>query len=230
MKSVIALSLGVLFLGNIVSAQAPAQNPGAQLRDLKTQFQQVRQQALQDLQQKKIQFTQELQNARQAAQIKISEKKTELKAEIAKIKDAKKQEILSRVYDSLNELNKRTTDQLQKALNQIADVLDRVKSRTDKAEAAGKDVSAVRTAITNAENAIATARTGVTAQAGKVYTFQVGTDATLKTGVGKARQALYADLAKARDLVKAARDAVHAAAVELGKIRGVDEIKEPTNQ
>ena len=127
----------------------------------------------------------------------------------------------------MNVLNKKTTDQFQKSLDQIADVLDRVKSRTDKAEAHGVAVLAVRTAIINAETAITAARTAVTAQTGKVYAFPVGTTATLKNDVSTARKALHADLVKTRDLVKAARGAVHQVAELLGQIQGIDEIKEP---
>ena len=52
-------------------------------------------------------------------------------------------------------------------------------SRADKAEAAGRDVSTVRTAVSGAEAAIASARdTTVAAQAAKTYAIEVTTEET----------------------------------------------------
>ncbi len=225
MKIFSVATLGLFLFAGVVLAQGSV---SSQVKQLREQFDIVRAQAETQLQQEKDQFEKDFQAKRTAVTKTIQTKKTELENEIKKIKDTAKQTGAKNVYDSFNKLNKETTDQFQKSLNQIADVLDKVKSRTDKAEANGATVIAVRTAITTAETAIVTARAAVTAQAGKVYTFQVGTDATLKTDVGKARQALHADLVKVRDLVKAARDAVHQAAVLLGQIQGVDEFEAPT--
>ena len=55
-------------------------------------------------------------------------------------------------------------------------------------------------------------------QSGKTYTIKVTTETALKSDVGKTRQALGADLAKVRDLVKSAQSAVKDAAVALAQV------------
>jgi hypothetical protein len=69
-----------------------------------------------------------------------------------------------------------------------------------------------------ASTTISSARAAIAVQAAKVYTLNVTTEANLKTDVGKTRQALHSDLVKLRDVVFSARDAVHNAAQELGKV------------
>ena len=94
--------------------------------------------------------------------------------------------------------------------------MERIGSRADKAEANGRDVSSVRTLITEATGAINAARQAIQEQSGKTYIIAVNTEEFLKTDVGRTRQALHTDLVKVRQVVFAARDAVRKAAVALG--------------
>lgn len=226
-KPFVACFLGLSAFVSVAFAQG--QQVKNEINALRTQFDQQRQQALQELEKQKQAFQQQIQQKRTEIQQQIEQKRTVLKEEVAKIKNQKKQDILSRVYESINELNKRMTDQFQKALDQLSDVLLRIQTRADTAKANGKDVSAVQAAIAKATDAITAAKTAVTAQTGKVYSFQIRSDATFKKDVGQARQTLHADLVKVRDALKAARDAVHQAAVALSQISGVDELKPPAN-
>ncbi len=226
MKFISIVIVGFLLLAGYAFAQSTSEtNMGStgtirEINPLNTKVRPTVQQA----------FQQQIQQKRAEMQQQIDQKRTALKAQLQKIKDQKKQSIVSRVYENVNDLNKRMTDHFQKALDQISDVLGKIQTRTDTAKANGKDVLAVEAAILKANDAIAAAKTAVIAQAGKIYSFQVSSDATLKKDVVAARQTLHADLVKVRDLVKAAREAVHEAAVTLGKIQGVDELKPKTNQ
>ena len=106
-------------------------------------------------------------------------------------------------------------------------MLVRIVAKTDAAKASGKDVVGVETAITKAHQAIAAARTAVTAQVAKIYTMKVEGDATLKKNVGDTRDMLRSDLKKVEGVVKDAREAVHQAAVALSGIPGIKDIKTP---
>ncbi|MBI2048810.1 MAG: hypothetical protein HYT30_02680, partial [Parcubacteria group bacterium] len=98
-------------------------------------------------------------------------------------------------------------------------------SRMEKAEANGRDVSAVKTAIAAAKTAIASARAAIEVQSKKTYDVAISTEDKLRPDVGKAREALRNDLVKVRETVFAARDAVHKAATTLGQVQGVNELE-----
>lgn len=225
-----------ILIGSVVSSLLVVGVAFAAVPTLKQTFQQEREAAKQELSQKKAEFQTAVQGIREKMQSEIKAKETELKTQVKKIKDIAKQQAVQKMYANLNDMNKRMTDQFVKSLNQLADVLDKIKSRTAKAQAAGTggtggiDIKTVQTAIANAENAIALARTAVQSQAGKAYSITVQSDTSAKLDVSKVRDNLKKDLKIAQDAVKSAREAVHTAATTLGKIQRVDEAKTPENE
>lgn len=165
---------------------------------------------------------------RQEMKSQIEVKRAELRAKLNNIRDERKKQTVEHIYTAANKLNERMTDHFTNVLDQIDEMLDRVESRTSKAETNGLDVSTVKPEITNAQNAIAAARAAVETQAEKVYAVQTtGNETTLRSEVGKTRQALHEDLTAVHDMVKAARDAVRKAAVTLAQIPRVDEVEAP---
>lgn len=164
-----------------------------------------------------------LEQERAGVRERVEAKRTEMKERLQGIKDERKKQIAERVYTNLNRLNSRVTDHFVDVLNHLEEVLGRINSRADKAETHGVNVSAVDTQAAAASEAIAQARAKVAEQAGKLYEFQVHTDATLRSDIGKARQQLHEDLSAQRSAVFAARDAVRKAAVTLAQIPRVDE-------
>lgn len=197
--------------------------------------------------QKRIQIMETFENAVKARVASTTEvikaNREKLREEVKNMRDEKKKEVVVRVNDSLNNLNQVQTNRFGEYLNKLDEILTRIGTRTLKAEQAGKNVDAVKTASADATNAIAAARLAVATQAGKVYTFSVplavssstaSSTATssvmyLKDNVFQARQKLHDDLVALRDKVFAARDAVHKAAVELGKIEGIDDLGNGTS-
>lgn len=159
----------------------------------------------------------------------IQTRKDELKIKLQKIKDGIKKTTIERIDQNIADLNSRMTTHYVNVLNQITDVLKRIVSRTDTVQTNGKDVTAVRIVIAAAQDAITAARGMVAAQVSKVYSINIVSNTTLKGDVGATRQALGVDLKKAEDSVKAARSAVQQAAVALGQIQSVDELKESTS-
>jgi hypothetical protein len=165
---------------------------------------------------------------RQDRQSQIEARRTELQAKLQSIRDERKKQAVDRIYTNVNALNERMTNHFTNVLNQIDEMLNRVNSRASKGETNGLNVSAAKTEITNAQNALALARDAVKTQAEKVYAVQItGNETTLRSDVGKTRAAFHHDLVAVRDVVKAARDAVRKAAVTLAQIPRVDEVEVP---
>ncbi len=172
---------------------------------------------------RKEEFKNRLEEARKTAKDEIEKRKEELKVRLQQIRDEQKKKIVEKVAEQLNELNERMMKHFSAVLDRLSEVLVNIKSRTDKAEARGWDVSAVRTMITAAEEAIASARTAIEAQAAKVYTPEItGEEEKLRVEVGNARQALHRDLAAIREVIRAAYEAVRKVATTLAQIPRVD--------
>lgn len=161
---------------------------------------------------------------REALKAQIQERRANLKEKLKQIKDERKQKVVERVDEQLRKLNEKMTDHFLAVLTRLEKVLNNIKARADKAESAGKNVAAVRTAIIDAQNLIDSTREAAKTQDGKLYNVTIsGEEAKLRAEVGKARQALHADLAAVRKLVQTARDAVHKAATTLAQIPKVDD-------
>ena len=87
--------------------------------------------------------------------------------------------------------------------------MTKIGTRTDKVEENGNDVSAVRSAIISAEEAISAAQDAVNAQAEKSYIIDITDEESLRDDIKGVRDQLHDDLTAARDAVKDAREAVH---------------------
>lgn len=236
MKKTIFLIIGLIFIASPAMAQvgggtnvpnsAAKQNIGqgiqAQKENALKLFQEQRKAAVKEMQEKKEQFQQEVQNRQEAIKTKIQQNKEQLREGLKKIKNEYKQQAVERVNNRFQDLNKIWTDHFVDVLNRLDQILDNIASRADKAEANGQDVSSVRTAISQAKDAISEARTAVVAQAGKVYTITITTEESLRQDVKNTREQIFIDLKNFRDKVKDARDAVHDAATTLAKIPNVN--------
>lgn len=165
----------------------------------------------------------QVEGQQQVAREAVEAGRVELRERLRNIRDERRREAVGRIYEQINALNRRLTDRFLATLNQIEEALGRVKLRTDNAEANGLDVAVVRSAIANAEQAIADSRAAVALQAGKIYEMVITTEEALRVDVGAVRQMLRQDLAAVRDTVFAARNAVREAAVALAQIPRIND-------
>jgi len=128
--------------------------------------------------------------------------------------------------EKISELNAKYTDHLTTVTNNIEVVLQGIISRTEKAAVDGKDVSAVRGAITKAEEDIAAARSQIVRQAATTYAIDADlTEENLRAEISSVRDAFRNDLQAVRDSVLAARGSVSEAAVSLGQIQGINNLE-----
>lgn len=189
------------------------------------EFQQKREEAKRAMEQKREEFKNAMESKKTEAKAAFEKKHEELKAKLAKIKDEKKKTAVEKINNEIARINENRTNHFSENLNKLEKVLTNIGLRADKAAANGVDVSTVKTAIDSANAAIAESRTAISAQAGKIYSIVVNTEATLRQDVGKTHQELKADLDKVRATVEKAKQAVRNAAVTLAQIPKVDELE-----
>ena len=199
--------------------------------------QDVAPQVVQELRVKQRELRQNFEERRAEFQEALEEKKTELRAFVEQKKveiqervqtfvaDERKQAIIVRVYDQVNALNERLTGNYTEILSKFDAVLGGVISRTDKAEAVGRDVSAVRSAVIEAQAALAAARALVAEQTGKSYSFEISSGETLRSDVGEARNRLQEDLGRVREKIREVQQAIRDAAVALAQLPNINEIE-----
>ena len=193
--------------------------------DLRDVFEHRREEAKEIIESRRASFKLEIEAQRAEGERTRAERKAQLESRLKEFKDTAKAEIAARVDGNLAAINENRVAFFTEAVNRIERVLDMIESRADKAEANGKDVAAVRSRISAAGDAIVTARAAVAVQAGKDYTAAVDAEAGAKNAFSKTRDQLRTDLAAVRTAVKAAYDAVKAAAAELATVPGIKDVE-----
>jgi len=200
-------------------------NIKAEAENAREQLKNTAQAVREDLKKRKEEFDNMVKTKKAELENEIKTKREELKTNLKKIKDDRKKQTVEKVDQQIDELNAKMVKHFSSVLDKLEEMLVRISERADKASSEkGLDVSLVRSAIDKAKIAIASARSAIEVQTGKTYAIKVTTEKTLKAEVGKARQALGADLAKVRDVVKAAQSSVKDAAVALAQLHGKNKV------
>lgn len=195
----------------------------AEREAFKMQMEQGREKFKMEMEQDREAFKMRIGKEREDLKTKIESEREALKEKLKEIKDTRKADAVGRIGDELNNLNTRRLNHLTEVLNKLDEILVRITTRADKAAANSKDVTAVKSDVDAAKAAIAAARSAIETQSKKIYTVNVTTEQGLKAAVGEARKMLHDDLSAVQDKVKAARDAVYKAAVDLGQVPHVDD-------
>ena len=136
---------------------------------------------------------------------KMATRAAQLKAKLAKFKDKAKANRVEAINNNLNTVNTRRTNQMQSALERISNVLNKLKTWVTEQEAAGKDVSALKQAITETEALWAQADAAVKDQADNDYTIEINTESTVKADARAARDSLHSDLKAVHDKLVSVR-------------------------
>lgn len=194
------------------------------------QIRQKRDELKNTIEQKRVEFKNQIEVKRAELKNIIEVKRQELKERLKVVKDERKKQAVESIDNRLDALNERMTNHFSDVLERLEKVLSNIASRADKASASGVDVSAVRTAITDTQNAISVSRQAIEAQAGKTYKITITTETGLRQDVGRARQRLRDDLVKVRDIIFTSREAVKKAATILVQIPKINEIEVDLSQ
>jgi Skp family chaperone for outer membrane proteins len=191
--------------------------------DLRGEVQRVKEELRQDLKEKRESFRKEIQNKQQELRQKVEARQKVLKEELSKIKDERRRIAVEKIDRQLGELNERLVNHFADTLDRLEEALSRISARTDLAEKQGLKTAEVRVAINKALASIEASRSAIKLQAGKTYTLTITGDDNLRVQVDKARLALKDDLAKVRQTLIAAKEAVRQAGASLAQILGVRE-------
>ena len=167
---------------------------------------------------KKAEIKQKIETKMETIQEKLEAKKAQiatreaaLKAKLESFKDQKKATIAARVSENLNKINDKQTEQMLKHLDKMTSILDKLEARVDQGRPDIKDPAKARLAIASASATVASASAAVNDQSAKDYTLQVSSEGKVKDDAKTARNRLFTDLKKVRQMVIDAKQAVAAA-------------------
>ncbi len=173
---------------------------------------------IQKIEQRKNDIVQKLDQLRD----KIASREAELKSKLSLFKDKKKAVSVERINTNLAGINKRRTDHMLGQLDKMASISAKLQDMMSKAKTS-QDLSAVQTAITETNTAIAIAKTAVTTQAELDYTIKVSSESAVRTDAKAARDQLHKDLQAVQEKVVAARKALSAAiSSAMSTMKGTD--------
>ena len=141
----------------------------------------------------------------------MQQKREEFKIKLQQVQDKRKQKIAERINLQLAHINERATTHMTKVLNRLSALMDKLSTRLATMKAEGKETGAAEAAVVKAKEAIATAQTAVSVQAGKEYLIEFTDESGLKVGASAAKTGLKNDLKAVKILVKTAKDATKAA-------------------
>lgn len=153
----------------------------------------------------------------------------EFRTKLDSIRDEKKKAIVDRVDKRIAQINTNRTGIMTRHLTKIEEILNRIEVRALEAEKNGKDIIAVKTAITSARTAITSAKTTIATQAAKTYVIDITTEANLGSAVSSVRTAFAKDLQTAHQTVVTARKSVRDVLTALAKVVG-EKLPESTEQ
>ncbi len=225
------LSVGSLVLaeGNILKAINIPASPAMKekIKDKKTEVKNEVRNLRDDIQKKTQEFKDTIKVKKAELENQIKVKRDELKVNLKKIKDTTKQQAVQKIDNQIDDLNSQMMVHFSDMLDKMSAVLVKIGDRVDRASQQGYDVSSVRTALDNANKAIVVARSAIVAQSSKTYIIKITTKNGLRGSVGRARDALHADLTTVKNAVQAANEAVRKAAVTLGQLRGQSPLLSP---
>ena len=203
-------------------------------------LQDIREEAKQRVEIVREEAKERVEAAREEAKERSEVVRETAKQRLEDIKDRTKQQMALRIANQFDHINSAWTDHFAEVLDRYDVILGKIQTRANAAATStGADITAVTTAIANAQSAIKTARDAVAAQAAKVYTVDppamtVPTTATttsngegefinaLRSAFKNQHNALFTSLFALRDgPMKNARQAVHAALEALKQVPGV---------
>ncbi len=191
----------------------PARN---ELRNIR----EVRKASAEAIRENRKDFLESLKDRREEAREEFKNRREELKDKLEDMRDKRKASLVEKISENCQKINEKRTERMSQMLEKLGSILENVANRANAAEATGKDVSSVDTAVAAAETAIADAQAAVEAQAAVQCVVTINSESTAKNDVGATISGLQSDLKAVYEKVIAARKAVGAAIKALGLMLG----------
>lgn len=138
----------------------------------------------------------------------MASKAAELRLKLQKFRDRNKAKKVENINDNLNRVNTNVTAEMQRNLAKMSEIVAKLKAWIAEQEAAGKDVSALKSALTDIETQWANANTAVTTQAGNDYIVAVNSETTVRDDAKNARNNLRDDLKTVHDKIVSIRQSL----------------------
>lgn len=136
------------------------------------------------------------------------------------IKDSTKQVVMTRINAQMNKVNENLTKMWQRLIDRLQELAGKLQTRIDALTADGKDTATAQTALDEANAALITAENAVISQSQKEYAIEFTDENGLRVGATTAKTTLRADLKAVHDLIKTAREKLHAALLAAKQIQG----------
>ena len=203
---------------NLDTSGTPSKQNSRTIRVNAQEKKQAAQERLTALKEKRASFSASLREKKEEALTLRKQKQQELQEKLQTFKDEQKKARIEKIDEKLAQINTRRTDRWVEALEKLAGIVDRLDAKVATAETEGKDVATAKSTIEDARDAIATAQSTVSSQAGKDYTVSLTDESTAKNLVGKTVSGMQADLRAVHKAIIDARKAVMTAAKEVKKL------------
>jgi DNA repair exonuclease SbcCD ATPase subunit len=171
----------------------------------------VKAMSLEEVRSQRREAIEEAREARREAWEETQEAREEFRNRLQEIKDARKRIIVERISNLISKINDKWISRWNGTLTRLSEILAKIESRADKLAEEGKDVDDVYAAISEAEEAIATAQDAVNEQAGKTYIIEITDEETLGESVSSTIGEFHSDLQAVMEEVREAASAVRRA-------------------
>lgn len=143
-----------------------------------------------------------------AAKDKVASSAALIKGKLAKFKDKSKAARVENIINNLNNINKRWTNAKSQSLAKMSEILSKLKTIAEDRASAGKDVTGLNTAITEAQIQWAEANAALTTQMGTEYLIVINKESTVKEDAAIARNNLHTGLQSVQTQIVEARQAL----------------------
>lgn len=137
--------------------------------------------------------------------VRLQQAREEFKQKVAELRDQNRQRLILNIDERIQTVNKNWTDHWSTALDRLDTILGKIETRLQNYDG---DTTDIDSAIVDAKDSIATARTAVEAQANKDYVIEITDDTTIGSQMRGLISQFHEDLTATRTVVNDAWQAV----------------------
>lgn len=152
----------------------------------------------------------------------LQAEKQSFKQQIQAMRDANKKTIVEKVNNGITNANTNRTNMMNNALTRFTAILSDLSTKSATLKSQGKNTTALDSAITSAQTAVANAQAAVTVQKAKTYSANISDETLLRSPIAQMVLQFKSDILSTYQLVLTAKQAVVAALKEYEKLQPVN--------